>query len=148
MSHRPQMLTGQEGCSSCSEYHPVLLCDLQEEKTQTTLGHFFKRVDRTESSKQTLGRQHQTRVTLKPVLCLLLLLILQLCHLLPSLPPPVSNFLSAHSVPALYASYCVVVLYFSRHCTVRLNTFYFLLIFMYYLCEKYHKSIKYSTRLC
>ena len=42
-----------------------------------------------------------------------------------------------------YASCCTVLLYFSRYYTVRLKCFiYFLhLFFMYYLCEKYYKSV-------
>ena len=44
-----------KGCSSCSECNPVLPCHYDETKrstTQTSLDHFFKRVDRIESSKE------------------------------------------------------------------------------------------------
>ena len=69
--------------------------------------------------------------------------ILQLYHLPPPLPPPVSNSscLFTQCQP-LDASCCTVLLYFSRDCTVRLKMFHFLcLFFMYYLCEKYYKPI-------
>ena len=35
----------------------------------------------------------------------------------------------------------IVLLYFSRYCTVRLKMFIFCLFFMYYLCKKYYKPI-------
>ena len=78
---------------------------------------------------------------------LLLLTILQLYHLPPPLPPPVSNSscLFTRCQP-LYASCCTVLLYFSRYCTVRLKMFYFLcFFFMYYLCEKYYRGFPGGT---
>ena len=88
--------------------------------------------------------QRQVWVKLQLALHLLLLMILQLCHLPPPLPPPVSNSscLFTQCQP-LYASCCTVLLYFSRHCTVRLKMFslFFVLFFMYYLYEKYYKPI-------
>ena len=82
---------------------------------------------------------------LQLALRLLLLTILQLCHLPPPLPPPVSNSscLFTQCQP-LYASCCTVLLNFSRYCTVRLKMFSLFLVslfFMYYLCEKYYKPI-------
>ena len=57
----------------------------------------------------------------------LLLTILQLYHLLPPLPPPVSNtsclFIRCQS---LYASCCIGLLYFARYYTVKFKMLYFL----------------------
>ena len=114
---------------------------------------YFKRVDRIESARnQNLCHECQAWVTLQLVLHLLLLTILQLCHLPPPLPPPVSNSscLFTRCQP-LCASCCTVLLYFSRYCIVRLKMFYFLcLFFKYYLCEKYYKTItvQYYTADC
>ena len=57
-------------------------------------------------------------------LCLLFLTTLQLYHLPPPLPPPVSNSscLFTRCQP-LYASCCTVLLYFSKYCTVRVKIF-------------------------
>ena len=94
---------------------------------------------------QTLCHQRQAWVKLQLALRLLLLTILQLYHLPPPLPPPVSNSscLFTRCQP-LYASCCSVLLYFSRYCTVRLkmfSLFFVCLFFMYYLGEKYYKPI-------
>ena len=68
------------------------------------------------------------------------------CIVLHRLPPPPSSstnssFLFTRCQP-LYASYCTLLLYFSRHCTVRWKMFSFLCLFlMYYLCERYCKPI-------
>ena len=73
-----------------------------------------------------------------------LLMILQLYHLPPPLPLPVTNSSSLFTrCQPLYASCCTVLLYFSRYCTVRLKMFIFCicLFVMYYLCEKYYKPI-------
>ena len=68
---------------------------------------------------------------------LLLLTILQLCHLPTPRPSPVSNpscpFIQ---YPPLSASCCTILLYFSRHCTVRLNTFIFCVCFLHIICVK------------
>ena len=84
---------------------------------------------------------------------LLLLMTLQLYHFLPPIFPPVSNSSCLYtSCQPLYASCCTVLLYFSRYSTVRLkNCFFFVLyvfvcflmclFFVYYLCEKYFKSV-------
>ena len=84
----------------------------------------------------------QAWVRLQLILCLLLLTVLQLCHLPPPLPPP-SVTLVACSLDAshLHASCCTMLLCFSRYCTVRLKMFHFCLFFMYYLCDKYYKPI-------
>ena len=65
---------------------------------------------------------------------LLLLTILQLCHVPPPLPPPGSNSscLFTRCQP-LYASCCTVLPYFSRYCTVRFKMFYFLCSFAFYV---------------
>ena len=67
-------------------------------------------------------------------LCLLLLTILQLYHLPPPLPPPVSNSscLFTRCQP-LYASCCTVLLYFSGYCTVRLKMFSLFFVFVFYV---------------
>ena len=88
--------------------------------------------------------QGQMWVKLELALCLLLLMILQLYHLPPSLPSPVSSTscLFTHCQP-LNDSCCAVLLCFSRYCTVSLEMFsiLFLSVFMYYLCEKHCKAI-------
>ena len=80
---------------------------------------------------------------LQLALHLLLLTILQLYHLPPLLPPPVSNSSCAFTqCQPLYADCSDVLLYFSRHCTIRLKMFYFLsLFFVYYFCDRYYKPI-------
>ena len=77
---------------------------------QTSLDHFFKRVDRIESSKEPESvPSSQAWVKLQPALHLLLLTILQLYHLPPPLPPPLSNSscLFAWCQP-LYANCCTL----------------------------------------
>ena len=87
--------------------------------------------------------QCQAWVKLQLALHLLLLMILQLYHLPPLLPPPVSNSSCAFTqCQPLYADCSDVLLSFSRHCTVRLKMFYFLsLFFVYYFCDRYYKPI-------
>ena len=88
--------------------------------------------------------QHQVWVKLQLALHLLLLMIFQLYHLPPPLPPPVGNSSCLFTrCQTLDASSCTVLLYFSRYCAVRLKMFslFLCLFFMYYLCEKYYKSI-------
>ena len=65
-------------------------------------------------------------------ICLLLMMILQLCHLWSPLPPPV------HWMPAPVCQLLYFPLYFSRYCTVILKIFSLIFVFvllMYYLCE-------------
>ena len=72
------------------------------------------------TSYQNLCHQHQVWRTSQLALFLLLLTTLQLYHLPPPLPPPVSNSscLFTRCQP-LCASCCTVFLYFSRYYTVR-----------------------------
>ena len=147
-----------KGCSSHSKRNPVLLCHLWREKRSyypmiatTITASFFKRVDRIESSKEpNLCHQCQAWVKLQLALRLLLLTILQLYHLPPLLPPPVSNSscLFTRCQP-LYTSCCTVLLYFSRYWTVRLKMFSLFFVFVCFLCIICVKSIinllQYST---
>ena len=74
--------------------------------------------------------QWQAWVKLQLALRLLLLTIVQLYHLPPPLPPPVSNSSCLFTwCQPLYASCCTLLLYFSRYCTARLKIFHFLCIF-------------------
>ena len=82
--------------------------------------------------------QCQAWVKLQLVLYLLLLTVLQLYHLSPPLPPPVSNSSGLFTwCQALYANHCTIVHFFSRYCKIE-NDF---LIFLYYLCERNYKLI-------
>ena len=80
---------------------------------------------------------------LQLALHLLLLMILQLYHRPPPLPPPITllaySLDASPSIPAVGT----VLLYFSRYWAVRLKIFslYFVVFFYDYLCEKYYKSI-------
>ena len=114
---RPDCRAVHEGFSSCSASNLLLLCHLWWEKratTQTSLDHFPKRVDTVEPSKEP-GPVPSTSVWMKLQLTLrlLLLMTLQLHHLPPPLPPPVSNCscLFTRCQP-LYASCCPILLYF------------------------------------
>ena len=89
-------------------------------------------------SFQRCGRvfhQHQMWVKLQFALHLLLLMILQLDHITPPLPPPVSNSscLFTQCQP-LYANSGSILLYFSRHCTIRLKMFSLFFVFVCFLC--------------
>ena len=84
-------------------------------------------------------------------LCLLLLMILQLYHLPPPLPSPLinSSFLFTR-YQSLYAS-CCTVLFRVLYCEVTHVVFIFCIcIFMYCLCDKYHKpiTVQYYTANC
>ena len=64
------------------------------------------------------GFQRWALVKLQFALCLLLLMILQIYHFPPPLAPPLVNnccYLLVHLMPALQASCCNILLYFSRH---------------------------------
>ena len=122
----------------------VIFDKKQRATLQTSLSHFFKRVDRIESSNEpehvpsTPSMSETAACPPSPRLT-----ILQLYRLPPQLLPPVGNpsCLFARCQP-LYARCCAELLYFPRYCTVRLNMFYFAcLFFMYYLCKKYYKPI-------
>jgi len=103
--------------------------------TQTSLDHFYKRIDRIESArKQNFCHQRQVWMKLQLDVHLLLLTILQLHHLPPPLLPLVSNSSCLFTqCQLLCASCCTVLLYFSRYYTVRLNMFYFVCLFFYVL---------------
>ena len=75
----------------------------------------------------------QAWVKLHLALHLLLLMILQLYHLPPPLPSPVSNSscLFTRCQP-LYASCCTILRYFSRYCTVRIKKC-FIFVFVFYV---------------
>ena len=73
---------------------------------------------------QNLCHQRQVWVTPQFALRLLLLMTLQLYYLPPPLPPPVSNSSCVFiQCQFWYASYCTLLLYFSRYCTVTLKCF-------------------------
>ena len=83
---------------------------------------------------QNLCHQHQAWVKLQLALRLLLPTILQLYHLPPPLPPPVSSssYLFTRCQP-LCASCCTALLYFSRDYTVRLKMFSLFFVFVFYV---------------
>ena len=100
---------------------------------------FFKRVDRIKSSKETQSAPSVSGMN-------------EIAACFPSpiaddpsalLSPTFLSFLQ--SVTLLVCSLCTscytVLLYFSRYCNVRWKMFIFC-FFMYYLCEKFYKSIK------
>ena len=118
-------------------YH--VICNKKKRATtQTSLDCFFKRVNRTESSKEpepvpsTWGVSEIAACLPSPIAD-----NLQLYHLTPPFPSPLSNFSCLFTwCQSLYASCCTVRLYFSRYCKIK-NV----LFFMYYLCEKHYKPI-------
>ena len=90
-----------------------------------------------------LCHQNQAWVKLQLALHLLLLIIFHL-YPLPPLLPQVSNFSCLFiRWQTLYASWCTILLYFFRYCTIRFKIFscFLCLFFMYYLYEKYYKLI-------
>ena len=131
----------QPGPLSISHYSvsPFLLCftshssqPIQEvPNTQTFKLWTFRDVNvlLVLARSQNPWHQHQAWVKLQSALHLLLLTVLQLCHLPPALPPPVGNFLPVHLIPAPVCQllYCTAVL--SRYWTVRLKMFIFCLFF-------------------
>jgi len=127
----------------------MLLCHLWL-KNIATIQTSLKYVELNPSRKQSLFHQHQVWVTLQLALPLLLVMILQLYHFSPPLPPPIriSSCLLTQWQP-LYASCCIVLLYFSRYSTARLKMF-FVFFLMYYLCERYYKpfTVKYYIVIC
>ena len=138
-----------EGYSSRSECNPVLWWEKKRATTWSSLDHFFQKVDRIDSSKEPeLVPSTSGRSEIAACPYLQSLMIIQLYHLSPPLLPLVSNSscLFTPWCQTRYASCCIVLLYFSRYCTVRLKIFYFL----FYLCEKYYKpvSIQYYIAGC
>ena len=107
----------------------------KRDTTQKSLYFFFflKRADRI-AGNQNVCHQRQVWVKLQLALLLLLLTILQLYHLPPLLPPPVSDSscLFAWCQP-LCAGYYTVLLDFSRYCTVRKKSFTFAFVHFYVL---------------
>ena len=96
---------------------------------------YFQRCEHT-------SHQRLAWVTPQLNLCFLLLMILQLYHLPPPLPPLVNNSSCLFTWwEPLCASCCTVLIHFSGYCTVGLKMlFYFVCLFvMYFLCEKYDK---------
>ena len=97
--------------------------------------------------------QHQAWVKLQIALHLLLLMILQLYHLPPPVPPPFSNSscLFTWCQPP-YASCCTVLLYLLRYCTVLkmfslLCLLVFYVLFVWKVLQTYYNTVLYS-RLC
>ena len=80
-------------------------------------------------------------VILQLALHLLLLTILQLCHLSLPLSPPVSSSSCLFPPCQPFCPSCyTVLLYFSRYCKIMSLLFFK----MYYLCGKYYRPIEYS----
>ena len=115
-----------EPCTKIQCYR-VIYDEKKRATTQTPLNHFFKRVDRIESSIRNricainMGVSETVACPLSP-----LLMILQLYHLTPPLSPPVSNPSSQEDSVTLAclldASPCVpavalcLLLFFARYC--------------------------------
>ena len=104
-------------------------------KTTTSRHHWiiFSRgqVEQNPARNQNLCHQRQVCVKLQLALHLLLLTILQLYHLPPLLPPPVSNSSCLFTqYQPLYVNFCTVLLCFSRYFTVRLKVFVFYVLFL------------------
>ena len=79
---------------------------------------------------QNLCLQHQAWVKFLLAFSLLLLMILQLCHLALLLPLPVNNSSCLFTwCQPLYASYYTLLFYISSCCTVRFKIFIFLWVF-------------------
>ncbi|KAB0381454.1 hypothetical protein FD755_009238 [Muntiacus reevesi] len=119
------------------QYYHIIYDEKERATTQKSLDSFFKRMDRIESSEEP-EPVPSTSGTNATATCphLLLMITLQLYHLPPPLPPPVRNSscLLTRCQP-LSASYCTVLIYFSRFCTIRLKRMSFLCVFLYYLYE-------------
>ena len=112
---------------------------------------FFKRVDRIESSKE---QEHVPSMSGMSEIAacpqLLWLMIFQLYHFPPPLPPPISNSSCLFTrCPPLYSSCCTVLLCFSRYYTMGLKIFSLFFVFVCFLCIICVKSIinllQYST---
>ena len=129
----PKHRMAYEGCSSRSEWNPVLPCHLWWEKKSyypDIPGSFFQE-DRIESSKEpeflpsTLG---MSAISACPPS-----LIADSPSTLPSPTSSLSSsqylFLPVHLMPALHASCCAVLLYLSRYCIVRLK-----MISLFFIC--------------
>ena len=129
---------------SAIQWYHVIYDEKKRSTTQTSLGHFFKRVDRIEPSKEPesvpsmSGMSKRAARPLPPIADGLLA---------PSSPTfsPASCqqlFLPVQSVPApvcqLLYFYCTTtaqqgLLYFSRYCTVRLKILSLFFVFVFYM---------------
>ena len=92
--------------------------------------------------------QHEVWVKFLLVLCLLLLIMLQLCHLLSPLLSPVCTLLagSLDASPCIPAAELYILPYFLRYCTVRLKMFFVFLVSLY---EKYKSiTVQYYITSC
>ena len=125
----------------------IILYDKKKRATtQTSLDPFFKRVDRTESGKEPEPVPSTSGVS-EISLCLLLLTILQLYHLPPPLPPPVSNSscLFTRCQP-LCGSCCTTVLFKVLYCEIKNVFFIFCVCFLCIVCVKsIINLLQYST---
>ena len=138
----------QPGPLSISHYSvsPFLLCftshssqPIQEvPNTQTFKLWTFRDVNvlLVLARSQNPWHQHQAWVKLQSALHLLLLTVLQLCHLPPALPPPVGNFLPVHLIPAPVCQllYCTAVLFKILDCKIK--NVYFLFFCVCVICVK------------
>ena len=108
--------------SECIECHCVVYDEKKRDTTQTTVDHFSNRDDRIKSSKVSEPVPSMVSKYKIAAFCLLLLTILQLYHLSPCLPPPVSNSscLFTQCQP-VHASSCTILLHFSRYCSVQFS---------------------------
>ena len=126
---------------SAIQCYRVIYDEKKKATTQTSLDQFFKRVDGIESSREpetgpsTSGVSEVAACPPSP--------IADDPSALPSpTSSPVSNSCLLTRCQPFYASRNIVLLYFSRYCTVRFKTSVFCVCsFMYYLCEKDYKPI-------
>ena len=127
----PECRMLHEGCSiqNATQWHHVIYGKKKRATTQTPLNCFFKRVDRTESSKEA-----------EPMLSSALMSEpaaypqpptaegpSALPSPTPSPPPPVSDPTCIFTQRSPYVP--AVTLYFSKSCTVRFKMLYFLFVF-------------------
>ena len=117
--------------------------------TQTSLDHFFNRVDRIESNKEPEPVSSTSGMS-EIVVCLhlLLLTILQLYHLSPPLLPPVSSSSCLFTgCQPLYASCCTILLLFKvLYCKIKNVFFIFCVCFICIICVKSSSNLlQYST---
>ena len=148
----PKCRTVRKCCSSCSKCNPVLPYRLWKEKratAQTSLDHFFKRVDRRKEPDLAPSLSDASEIAACPPSP-----VADDPSALPSptpLPPPVSKSSRLFTgCQLLYARYCTVLLYPSRHYNIRLKALsLFLCLFIFVMYSFVWKSItnllQYST---
>ena len=117
--------------------------------TQTSLDHFFKRVDRIESNKEPEPVSSTSGMS-EIVVCLrlLLLTVLQLHHLSPPLLPPVSSSSCLFTgCQPLDARCCTMLLLFKvLYCKIKNVFFIFCVCFLCIICVKSMINLlQYST---